>query len=140
VRTFKRFLRESGVRKPETLLRLPLDVTGADALGYVPAETIFGSEATPNEQKVAQSYADGRRQYADLPFEELDPTNLIPTQYTLLSADIAKFRGASKTGVLVLELNGLLFIVDGHHRAAAALLDKDDVLIAQVIRPQSHEV
>jgi hypothetical protein len=134
VQSFSRFLREASANKPETLLRMPLDVTRAEELGYVPAQSIFGVIATPDEQKVAQAYADGRRRYADLPYEELEPTFLTPTQYTLLAADITKFRGGHTSGVLVLSLNGRLFIVDGHHRAAAAVMDGNSIL-GQVIRP-----
>ena len=137
MQTFRRFLREGSAVKPDTLLRMPLDVTRAEDAGYVPAIDVFGVEATPDEQKVAQAYVDLRSRYTDLLFQELDPASLIPTQHTLLRADVEKFRGGLTTGILVLRKDGLLFIVDGHHRAAAAVLDGDPAIIGQVIDHQS---
>ncbi len=133
MQSFARFLREASADKPETLLRMPLDVTHADKVGYVAAVDIFGVQSTSDEHKAAQAYADDQRRYKDLPFTDLDPKSLIPTQHTLLSADVEKFRGGATAGILVLKMNGMLFIVDGHHRAAAAVLDGDVSILGRVI-------
>jgi hypothetical protein len=133
--SFSRFLRESGTHKPDTLLRLPLDVTGAEGAGYVSVQTIWTVEATPDEQKVAQAYVNDRR-WVSCPVAELDPSSLIPTQYTLLQDDIDKFRDFVSGGPInVLCMDGLYFLVDGHHRAAAAVLDGDATIAARVMVP-----
>lgn len=139
MQSFARFLREASATKPDTLLRLPLDVTRAEEAGYVPALSVFGIEATPEEQRVAQAYVDVLSRYEDAPYEELDPRALIPTQHTLLHDDIEKFRGGATSGIWVLRWKGLLFIIDGHHRAAAAVLDDDIAIIGRVINLDGKE-
>lgn len=131
--SFSRFLREAGSHKPDTFLRLPLDVTGGEGAGYVPVRDIWTVEATPDEMRVAQAYNDDKR-WLKLGLTELDPKSLIPTQYTLLGSDIDFHRGTSKSGIVVLQVGTLYFIVDGHHRAAAAVLDDDSVILARVIQ------
>lgn len=124
MQSFRQFIGE----KVEALLRLP--VTAGIPSGYAPVRHAFPQRPAPvilqrRIQDLANDLKAGRGPVKKemLPVVAFNPATLIPTQNNVAVEDIEDIvaKGGLGHPIIVARLHNKLYIVDGHHRAAAAV-------------------
>jgi hypothetical protein len=137
MRTFAEYLIEASLHKVDALLRMHPG-QGMQP-GYVHVNTLLGPRANDQVCKRALALLD------DVKAKRITPTTLthvpvqtlIPTQYALYAADVKDIiqKRAIHTPIDTMKYQGRTFILNGHHRAAAA-----SALLAPSILARVYEV
>lgn len=108
--------------------------------GYEPVQRWIGPVAGPARMREAQAY-DTPEHNRNLSYPEMwiPLARCLATQYHVYVPDIEDMlrRGpqAWRRSVLVLSVGGAYYIVNGHHRVACHVAEKQRMLRARVIHP-----
>jgi hypothetical protein len=129
------FLIEASLHKLDAMLKMPSNVH-ADT-GYIDARHVLGPRANNEVVSLAQSLVDQlKAKRLELPRAVLIPIHAIKsTQHSIYFDDVADIlrKQAFDKPITVMRYKGQLFVVNGHHRLAAAAVSDRDAIMAQVI-------
>ena len=105
----------------------------------VPVNNVFLNDraAIPKEKRVDIEDSE----IPELPLLDIDVSKIVPTQKTISInnlEDVAKAKKIPESDeVLLVEDNGLFYVMDGHHRVANKILNADTSVQARVIKKDS---
>lgn len=105
----------------------------------VPVNNVFlnNRAAIPKEKRVDIEDSE----IPELPLLDIDVSKIVPTQKTISInnlEDVAKAKKIPESDeVLLVEDNGLFYVMDGHHRVANKILNADTSVQARVIKKDS---
>ena len=112
----------------------------------VPVKNVFLNDkaSIPKDKRVNIDKVIKDGQTTELPLLEVDVAKIIPTQKTISIPNLKAVAKAKKIPdadeVLLVEDNGLFYVVDGHHRVSNAILDANNSVQARVLKDGSEDI
>jgi hypothetical protein len=132
---FAAYLLEQSLTKIRTLLRMPINA--ALQPGYVSVVPLLGRYADESLCLACHQMADeiDAKGLTLPPPQRVRVSLLIPTQYTLEGEDVMDIMRKENftKPIIVWRHDGRYYILNGHHRAAAAAALQRDSILAHVI-------
>lgn len=108
----------------------------------IPVKKVFLNDraAIPKDKRVDINDSE----ITGLPLLEIDVAKIIPTQKTISIPNLKAVAKAKKIPesdeVLLVEDNGLFYVMDGHHRVANKILNADNLVSARVLTDSSSDI
>jgi len=112
----------------------------------VPVKNVFLNDraAIPKDKRVNIDKVIKNNEITELPLIDINVDRIIPTQKNVTIPNLRAVAKAKKIPdvdeVLLVEDNGLFYVVDGHHRVSNAILDANSSVQARVLNDGSSDI